>query len=230
MTHVRTVKARTARPRIVAVLSSPDALQRGIRLRQLPDYFELRLDALVDFLPMLDVAIGKLRAPFIVTARHPLEGGLHQLSLTRRRQLLLRYLPIADFVDVELRSAKELRSVLDFATASNVKRILSVHEFKNPPAMKTLAALTHAANALSADIFKIVVRTETAAELTVLTTFLDSAKTGMPISAMGVGKLGRSSRRLLARRGSFLNYAHLGTSTAPGQFSLSELRRTLKAQ
>jgi 3-dehydroquinate dehydratase len=44
---------------------------------------------------------------------------------------------------------------------------------------------------------------------------------------MGIGKLGRLSRRLLARNGSVLNYAHLGTRAVEGQLSLAEMRRVI---
>ena len=42
--------------------------------------------------------------------------------------------------------------------------------------------------------------------------------------AMGLGKLGRISRGLLAEAGSVLNYAHLGRPTVEGQWSLAQLR------
>jgi 3-dehydroquinate dehydratase-1 len=41
---------------------------------------------------------------------------------------------------------------------------------------------------------------------------------------MGMGKLGRRSRLLLAAAGSVLNYAHLGHPTVQGQWSLAQLR------
>ncbi len=42
---------------------------------------------------------------------------------------------------------------------------------------------------------------------------------------MGMGKLGRESRRVLMKRGSVLNYAHIGRTRVAGQPSLSDLRR-----
>jgi 3-dehydroquinate dehydratase len=42
---------------------------------------------------------------------------------------------------------------------------------------------------------------------------------------MGIGKLGRESRRQLDRLGSALSYGSLGQANAEGQPSLSQLRR-----
>ena len=47
----------------------------------------------------------------------------------------------------------------------------------------------------------------------------------LPISAMGIGKLGRLSRVRLMQAGSVLNYAHLGEPSLEGQLSLAEARR-----
>jgi 3-dehydroquinate dehydratase len=47
----------------------------------------------------------------------------------------------------------------------------------------------------------------------------------MDVSAMGIGRLGRLSRIEFARRGSALNYVHLGQPHAIGQLSFRELQR-----
>jgi 3-dehydroquinate dehydratase len=91
-----------------------------------------------------------------------------------------------------------------------------------------LQILANAAAAAGADLFKIATRTDTPDELERLLSFFDSNIERLAISAMGMGKLGRVSRRLLAARGSALNYAHLGCSGAEGQFSLAEMRRLLR--
>ena len=51
---------------------------------------------------------------------HPHEGGARKLRLRQRRDLLARFLNHADYIDVELRSARALRSLLKFA--ENEKR------------------------------------------------------------------------------------------------------------
>jgi 3-dehydroquinate dehydratase len=57
--------------------------------------------------------------------------------------------------------------------------------------------------------------------------FYDRQRRQGPLAAMGIGKFGRASRLELARRGSVLNYAHLGSAAVPGQLSVRDLRRLL---
>jgi len=78
----------------------------------------------LDHLPNLrEAQLLKLRRPLIITARHPAEGGKKVWST--RRDLLLKFLPRAKFVDVELRSLHELGAVWDEARRLRVGRICS---------------------------------------------------------------------------------------------------------
>ena len=227
MTVQGSVKGSAALPLLVAVISSGPDLDRAARLRQMPDFFELRLDALVPVLEQAETSIARLRPPLIITARHPREGGQNALTATRRRDLLLRFLRYAAVVDVELRSVAELGPVLAAAKRRKMRRIISVHELRATPSIEHLQELAHAAARSGADIFKLATRTETRAELDRLVDFFDSATARIPISAMGVGRFGERSRRLLAARGSILNYAHLGSVAAEGQLSLAQMRRVI---
>jgi 3-dehydroquinate dehydratase len=58
--------------------------------------------------------------------------------------------------------------------------------------------------------------------------FFDLHAQNSVISAMGVGKYGRQSRRQLLRRGSALNYAYLGSPQSEGQLSISEMQRDFR--
>jgi 3-dehydroquinate dehydratase-1 len=225
----RSVKGSGALPLLVAVISSGPDLVRAARLRQMPDFFELRLDALAAIADEVETSLARLHVPLIMTARHPLEGGRNALPVHTRRDLLLRFLPHAELVDVELRCVEQLREVMAAAKRRNIRRLISVHDLRCTPPVDRLQALADAAAAAGADLFKIVTRTDTPDELDRLLSFFDASNERLAISAMGIGKLGRASRRLLAARGSALNYAHLGTSAAEGQLSLAEMRRLLRA-
>jgi 3-dehydroquinate dehydratase I len=167
----------------------------------------------------------RLRAQLIITARHPQEGGANKLSLRQRRDLLTRFLPYADYVDVELRSASALRSLLTLANQRKVRRIISFHNFKSTPPPPVLVAKARAAKACGVDIFKIATRTDTPIELTRLLDFVAKKNVNLSVAAMGIGKLGAISRVLLARAGSALVYASLATGTdIEGQLSLEQLR------
>jgi 3-dehydroquinate dehydratase-1 len=213
------------RPRIVGVIASRDGLEQALRMRRPPDLFELRLDRLAGVIDQVETKLPKLRAPLIITARHPDEGGSGRLSLRQRRALLSRFLEYADYLDIELRSANLLRGLLAVAKTKNVRRIISFHDFKSTPSARLLVAKAHNAKALGADIFKVATRTDTPTELGRLLEFITKNRVNVRLAVMGIGRLGAISRVLLARAGSVLIYASLGPAIdVEGQLSLEQLR------
>ena len=211
--------------RVVGVIASHADLDNALRMRNRPDFFELRLDRLTDTVDQLENNLLRLRVPLIITARHPREGGANKLSVRQRRDLLTRFLPHADYIDVELRSASALLSLLTLAKHKKVRSIISFHNFKSTPLPPVLAAKARAAKACGANIFKIATRTDTPIELTRLLEFLTRKKVNLSVAAMGIGKLGAISRILLARAGSALVYASVAdASDIEGQLSLEQLR------
>jgi 3-dehydroquinate dehydratase-1 len=215
MTTRRPVK--TAHQLIVGVIASPADLRFAIAMREPPDLFELRLDHLCGMPDQLERKMSSLPMPVIVTARDPREGGVNNLSLSERRDLLLRFLPYAKYVDVEARLARAFQSLLARARKQNVRRILSFHNFRSTPSARSLRAKAALAKAHGADIFKVATRTDTLVELARLVDFVLNKDVDLAVSAMGIGKLGAISRLLLARGGSALNYASLHRSQIEGQ-------------
>jgi 3-dehydroquinate dehydratase-1 len=193
-------------------------------MRKPPDLFELRLDCLAGAVEQLESKLPRLRVPLIITARHPQEGGANKLSLRQRRDLLTRFLPHADYVDVELRSASALRSLLKLAKQKNVQRIISFHDFKSTPPLRVLCAKARAVKTHGADIFKVATRTDTPVQLARLLDFIAKKSVALPVAVMGIGKLGAISRVLLSRAGSALVYASGGKSDIEGQLSIVQLR------
>ena len=228
----------TKRSRVVGVITSRADLGRALGMRKPPDLFELRLDHLAgivdqhrkssrarDLWSELENKLPRLRAPLIITARHSQEGGANNLSLRQRHDLLTRFLPHADYVDVELRSASALRSLLILAKQKKVRRIISFHNFKSTPPPRVLVAKARAAKACGANIFKVATRTDTPIELTRLLDFVTKKSVNLSVAAMGIGKLGAISRVLLARAGSALVYASVAARPdIEGQLSLEQLR------
>jgi 3-dehydroquinate dehydratase I len=212
-------------PRVVGVIASRADLNCAIRMRKPPDLFEVRLDCLLPVIGTLEDKLPMLRAPLIITARHPHEGGANKLSLLQRRNLLCRFLPYARYVDVELRSAFALHSLLTLANKKKVRRIISFHKFKSTPPPRILSAKARAAEAHGANVFKVATCTDTPVELARLLSFITNKNVHLPVCAMGIGKLGAISRILLARAGSVLVYASLaGGTDIEGQLSLEQLR------
>jgi len=213
------------RPRVVGVIASGADLERAVRMRRPPDLFELRLDRLAGMADEVEKVLPRLRTPLIITARDPREGGANKLRLRQRRDLLARFLNHADYIDVELRSARTLRALLAIAKAKNVRQIISFHDFKSTPSVRLLEAKAHNAKALRADIFKVATRTDTPIELGRLVEFMTSSRLDLALAVMGIGKLGAISRVLLARAGSVLIYGSVGEmSDIEGQLSLEQLR------
>ena len=215
-------------PQIAGVIFTRADLRRAVRMRNPPDLFELRLDALFPRREEVEAALRHLRAPLIITARHPREGGSNQLSLQKRRALLLRFLPHAAYVDIELRSAGAFAAILEAARAKRIRIIISVHDFNKTPRRPRLDEIARTAKSLGADLLKIATRTDTSAELASLRDFFQRERLDMKIAAMGIGRLGRVSRFEFARLRSALNYGHLGNPQAEGQLSIRQLRRLLQ--
>ena len=212
-------------PQIVGVIFSTADFQRAVRMRNPPDLFELRLDGLMAKSDEVETALSDLGAPLIITARHPREGGSNQLPARKRRALLRRFLAHAAYVDIELRSAGTFAAILETARAKRIRIIVSFHNFDETPSRPRLDEIARAARSLGADILKIATRTDTQAQFSRLLEFFIESSLELPIAAMGIGRLGRTARRELYKRGSILNYVHLGRTRIAGQPSLSDIRR-----
>jgi 3-dehydroquinate dehydratase I len=221
----RSLKTRTRRSRTVGVIVTLADLRFAACMSAPPDLFELRLDHLTKHLAEVEDAVKKLRAPIIITARHPLEGGTNKLNARQRAALLLRFLDHTDYVDIELRALCELRSVYRQARAKKIGLIVSFHDLKQTPSLPRLRAKARAAIAAGADIFKVATRTDNQTQLQRLLDFFDEQHVDLAVSVMGIGKLGREARRELFKHGSVLVYGHLGHARFAGQPSISEIQR-----
>lgn len=212
--------------RLVGVIADRAAWRSALRLRRLPDLFELRLDSLGNCLDEIESALPRLRAPLIITARHPDEGGSGALSASARRDLLTRFLGHARYLDLELRSASELSALRAAARRRQVGLIISVHEFADTPEPAVLHQQLKRASTFHPEIFKVATRTDDPEQLERLLAFFRERSRGLPLAAMGMGKFALASRRQLLRMGSALNYAAIRTANAPGQPTLRNLHRT----
>lgn len=209
------------------MIASAADLDRAVRTPEPPDLFELRLDALAPMADAVEQAIGELPARVIITARHPVEGGIASVTAANRRALLHRFLRYAAYVDIELRSARWSADLLSAARKAKVRTILSFHDLQAMPETAVLRRKLDAAKRLRADVFKLAVCIERRADLWRLLEFFDAGTRSIPIAAMGIGRLGRESRVELARRGSALNYVYLTRAQIAGQLSLADARRLL---
>ena len=204
---------------LVGVIASIDELRLATRMRAPPDLFELRLDHLPN---LRESQLLKLRRPLIITARHPAEGG--KKLRTGRCDLLLKFLLQAKFVDIELRSLRELREVWDQARRLGVGRICSFHDFEGTPQPAVLHKKMLCARKADADVFKVVTRADTLRDLLTLFEFLCSELSSMRLCVMAMGKFGPISRLFFREAGSFFIYAPLRHPLHHGQLTFRQLR------
>lgn len=201
----------------------------ALRAGGAPDVLELRVDGFAPTPARLDALAAKTTRPLIVTVRHPAEGGLDPAlaAAGTRRTLYERFLPVASWVDIEVRSLRPLGAVAAQARARGVRLIASFHDFGGTPSTRRLRALADRAAAAGADVFKVATTTRTPGDLARLLDLL-AHEHGLPLAVMGMGPLGKVSRLALGAAGSVLNYGYLGSSAqVPGQWAAVRLRARL---
>ena len=140
-----------------------------------------------------------------MTARHPSEGGVHQgfLDPGTRIDRIARFLPLASLIDVELSTLGDMESIRTAAADREIAVIGSFHDFESMPPLDELESKVALAAETGVDVVKIAVRIETLSELFTLARLVEStAESGQRISAMGMGRLGKLSRLVLAGAGS----------------------------
>ncbi|MFL6585138.1 MAG: type I 3-dehydroquinate dehydratase [Chthoniobacterales bacterium] len=225
------MKATRQGPRIAAVIGSVADLEAAVAMQPSPALlFELRLDALAGRIAKVEAALSQLRGSLIISARHPAEGGLNHLPSPRRRALLLRFLPYAAYVDVELRTLRRSFAVFETARAQKARTIASFHDFSGTPTLRRLLEQMEVAVTRRADILKVATRVDDERQLDRLISFYEIAEREIPVAAMGIGKLGRDSRIEMLRRGSVLNYGYITRANADGQVSVAELRGLVRTR
>lgn len=209
------------RAAVVGVVDSSEALAASRRAAgRCCDFLEWRADR-------MGVEMPDSKLPWIITARHPAEGGFGGLSEIRRRKILLELLRRATCVDVEVRSLDGMAEVLHEARSRGVRIIASFHDFKKTPSVAEILKKIRSAKERGADIAKVATLTSRPADLVKLLEVLE--KSPLPLSIMGMGRLGMASRVLFSSCGSVLNYGWLNSASVSGQWSVHQLRGMLDA-
>ncbi len=227
-----------ARARVVAAVWSPATLAAALALGPTPaapDWLELRVDGFQTCPAELDALVERAPRPFVVTARHPAEGGTPGAAAdaAARRRLYERFLanPAVAAVDVEVRSLRALAAVVRAARDTGRCVVASFHDFQGVPPPAHLRELAMRAVDAGADVFKLAATVERPGQLARLLDFMERGQTRRPaLAVMGMGPLGRVSRLALAAAGSVLNYGYLGEDgpQVPGQWPAATLRERIE--
>ncbi len=216
-------------PWVVGTVWSADSLAAACALGPGgPDVLELRVDSFARQPGRLDALTARAPRPLLVTVRHPAEGGAAPgLDAAARRRLYERFLPVASFVDVEVRSLRALAGTVARAKAGGVRVVASFHDFRAVPDKRKLSELAARALDAGADVFKVAATVTRPGELARLLDLLEDERR-LPLAVMGMGALGRVSRLALAAAGSVLNYGYLGKrAQVPGQWPAATLRERI---
>ncbi len=206
-------------------------------LKKKPDIIEWRVDyfeeiadtkAVIEAGRKLRRAIGN--TPLIFTRRSPKEGG--QPTSLDTADVVRLYAAIgakklADVVDFEMRNEPALmRKVIRTAHRQGVRVILSYHNFKRTPGVRTLRDRFLKAERLGADIAKVAVMPRNRSDVLALlaATAKADAKSRIPLISMSMGPMGAITRIVGGLFGSTLTFAVGEGASAPGQLPIADLR------
>lgn len=194
------------------------------------DVLEFRLDNLFDRKEEALEAMSQSALPTLSTVRAEWEGGSGNFSAAEREAIYREALSNSSFIDIEVSSQKEgiFDELLSEAGSRGIQRVGSYHDFTRFPGIDALRRVIDEAFSRENDIVKVAVFIENRSDLFALAELVaDTRSLGRPISAMGMGPLGKLSRLVLPEAGSCLNYGFLQVANAPGQWPASELRSLL---
>ena len=218
------------KPKICVSLSSnnPHELYRKAQRAEAlsADLVELRLDKLSNYQGVSKVAKA-VEIPVVATNRSVSQKGSFARSESERLSLLMDAVEGgADYVDIES-STSNLDQVIETFRKTSAKIILSHHDHSRTPKLSELKSTLAKLQKSNSDIYKIVTTAGLLEDnLTILSLLKTSRKT-TPLISFAMGKHGVWSRLLAPFYGAHFTYASLerGSETAPGQPSISELRR-----
>lgn len=188
------------------------------------DLVEVRLDTCVKLgadPAAVVAALPKLALPTILTIRHPSENGDWQATDVERVRLFNQAMALGvAWIDAELAQWSALTSA-GLVRSTGSKLILSYHDFDGMG--ENLARRIAAMRQAGADLPKIAVRPQDAAELAIIRDCYQTSKG--PLVVIGMGEHGLPSRLLAGVWGAQLTFARLDgdVGSAPGQPTVGEL-------
>ena len=206
-------------------------------LAKAPDLIEWRVDFFSDIgnTPAVIELAGTIKKmageiPIIFTRRSMNEGG-ERIALNEDDVVKLYVAACAsrcvDVIDYELSNpAENIARLRNVSRDNDVAMIMSYHNFQSTPEASVLAAKYADAARRGADIGKVAVMPKGQEDvLTLLSaTWQASETSGIPVIGMSMGGLGSLSRMIGWVYGSAVTFAVGKSSSAPGQFSIEELR------
>ncbi|XP_054807326.1 bifunctional 3-dehydroquinate dehydratase/shikimate dehydrogenase, chloroplastic-like isoform X2 [Prosopis cineraria] len=193
------------------------------------DLVEIRLDSLKNFYHIEDLnsLIKERPLPAIFTYRPNWEGGMYNGDENKRLDALRLAIELgADYIDIELKVARQFYDSIRGKELNKTKVIVSSHNYQYTPSVEDLANLVAEIQATGADIVKFAT---TALDITDVARIFQitthSQVSHVPIIALVMGDKGLISRILCAKFGGYLTFGTLeaGLVSAPGQPTIKDL-------
>ena len=190
-------KAR--KPSIVAVIASlRDFEEISAMSSRSFDLCELRFDKLLPSSDDLPSLVRELPFPKIATVRDPLEGGANSIPESTRLGLFERWLPVCNFIDVELRNLSRFSKLIQEAESTGKEVIVSFHDFAKTPALEELQEMFDRSGRVPNRIFKVATTVSQWSDVEILIQLIQD-NPEFRVAAMGMGALGKLSRLVLGR-------------------------------
>lgn len=225
------MKFPEAHPVVLGTVTTAAGL-RCLSRKTLPaDAVEVRVDALLAekvSVEEIEAALRRKKHPVLLTLRIPAEGGQRAWKVAERRALFLRLLPLVEAIDVELATARVMRSAIDEARRMGKTIVLSAHAIQKSASPAEIERWVGQFDPRPSTILKIAARIKSWRDLQQLAALLVNHH-DWPLAVMGLGPYAAQSRSVLTALGSRLVYGYLDQAAAPGQPSAAEVRKMVLA-
>lgn len=239
--QVRQLTIGDGKPKICVpvVETTTEKIIQQIQELQNCDLIELRIDFYENIHDLKQVHELLLQVrqqtnlPLLLTYRSLKEGGHIQLSDQEYLSLVQTACQsrCIDIVDIELESGNMLvYQLVEIAHQNHVKVLMSYHDFEKTPAVMEMKERLEKMEIMGADICKIAVMPFSYKDVIQLlnTTMEMSQRLTRPLVTMSMGKIGKITRIVGELVGSYITFASVGQSSAPGQLTLEDMQTLLE--
>lgn len=196
------------------------------------DFLDIATDAAAVMAQTEKVRQALPDTPLLFTFRRAVEGGACPCGDDYYFSLIHRAITsgLIDIIDIELFAGDEaVGAAVAAAKENGVAALLCNHDFDKTPPKEEIAGRLKKMAQLGADICKIAVMPQSAADvLTLLDATQQAYQTAaQPIVTMSMGKLGVISRLAGQTFGSAMTFGAAAQASAPGQIGANDLRKIL---
>lgn len=189
------------------------------------DLVEVRFDCLEESRNLSDL-VNSSTVPLIATNKLRSENGFFNGSENERRSTLINAAKNGfEFIDIDFFSSMR-NETINKIKELGAKTVVSFHKFDGILNVSSLEKVLDEQISIGADVCKIVVTANQIEDNLPVLSFVSFASTKTKLVCFCMGNEGKPSRLLSTLFGAYFTFASLtGKSTAPGQMSITEMRK-----